>query len=66
MNRHSISFLQPDAVKNLNVQNVQYDVAKALPSPQPPARKIDKRSMLFLPSLSMKPEITQPKLSPVI
>ena len=58
--------LKPEAVKNLNVQNVQYDVAKALPSPPQAARKIDKRSMLFLPNLSTVPEITAPKLSPVI
>ena len=56
---------RPEAVKNLNVQNVQYDVANALPSPPLAARKIDKSSILFLPNLSTVLEITAPNPIPI-
>ena len=56
---------KPEAVKNLNVQNVQYDVANALPSPPHAARNIDNSSILFLPNLSTVLEITAPKPIPI-
>ena len=56
---------KPEAVKNLNMQNIQYDLANALLIPPHAARKIDNSSILFLPNLSTVLDITAPKPIPI-